>query len=50
MNDDDIWNELDKMVSDNVQERLKEAVRPSQDIVVPLLGKTHKANGNDDYL
>lgn len=33
------------MVSDNVQERLKEAIRPSQDIVVPMLGKTHKPNG-----
>lgn len=48
--DDDIWNELDKMVSDNVQERLKEAVRPSQDIVIPLLGKTHKSTDNSFVL
>ncbi|XP_073991304.1 UPF2 regulator of nonsense mediated mRNA decay isoform X1 [Rhodnius prolixus] len=46
-NDDDFLLELDKMVSDNVQERLKEAIRPSQDIVVPMLGKTHKPNDKD---
>ncbi|CAH1388507.1 unnamed protein product [Nezara viridula] len=49
-NDDDIWSELDKMVSDNVQERLKEAIRPSQDIVIPLLGKTHKSTDNSSFV
>ncbi|XP_014252131.1 regulator of nonsense transcripts 2 isoform X2 [Cimex lectularius] len=46
-NDDDFLLELDKMVSDNVQERLKESIRPSQDIVVPMLGKSHKTNDSN---
>jgi hypothetical protein len=44
-NDDDFLLALEKMVSENVQDRLKEAVRPAQDIAVPILGKSHKANG-----
>lgn len=45
------------MVYDNVQERLKESVRPAQEIVVPFFGKAHKTKGiffklpicNDNY-
>uniref|UniRef100_A0A0A9YP83 Nonsense-mediated mRNA decay protein 2 n=1 Tax=Lygus hesperus TaxID=30085 RepID=A0A0A9YP83_LYGHE len=41
-NEEDFLQELEKMVSDNVQERLKEAIRPSLDIVVPMMGKNQK--------
>jgi len=46
-NDDDFLQEFEKMVSDNVQERLKESVKPSLDIVVPMLGKHQKAKETD---
>ncbi|KAL1131940.1 hypothetical protein AAG570_011551 [Ranatra chinensis] len=38
------------MVSENVQERLKEAVRPAQDIAVPILGKAHKTNNDSSFV
>lgn len=41
--DDDFVNALDKMVSDNIQERMRESVKPTQvDISVPMSVRSGK--------
>lgn len=40
--DDDFQNALDKMVSENIQERMRETVKTSVDISVPFVLKSNK--------
>ncbi|CAB0006760.1 unnamed protein product [Nesidiocoris tenuis] len=48
--DEEFLQELEKMVSDNVQDRLKETVRPAKEIVVPMMGKTHRSNDEQKFV